>query len=51
MSTLEVQFVTGTAYQYYGVPKPMYEGLMQAKSHGSYLARYIKGVYRYKEVK
>jgi hypothetical protein len=50
-STLEVEFVTGAVYQYYEVPKSVYEGFMQAKSHGSYLARYIKDVYRYKEVK
>jgi hypothetical protein len=50
-STLEVEFVTGAVYQYYNVPKSVYEGLMNAKSHGSYFARYVKDAdYRYKEV-
>jgi hypothetical protein len=47
---LEVEFRTGPVYQYYNVPKSVYEGLMHAPSHGTYLARYIKGVYRYREV-
>jgi hypothetical protein len=51
-STLEVEFLTGAIYQYYGVPQSVYEGLMQAKSHGSYLAHYVKDAgYRYKEVR
>jgi hypothetical protein len=51
-STLEVEFLMGAIYQYYGVPQSVYEGLMQAKSHGSYLAHYVKDAgYRYKEVR
>lgn len=49
-SILEVEFTTGAVYQYYGVPKLVYEGLMKASSHGSYLADHVKGRYRYKEV-
>jgi hypothetical protein len=50
-ATLEVEFVTGAVYQYYGVPKSVYEGLMNAKSHGGYLAHYVKDAgYRHKEV-
>ncbi len=50
-STLEVEFRTGAVYQYYSVPRSVYEGRMGAKSHGSYFARYVKAAgYRYKEL-
>ena len=49
--TLEVEFVTGAVYQYYNVPRSVYMGLMNAASHGSYLARHVKDAgYRYREV-
>ena len=48
--TLEVEFSTGSVYQYYNVPESVYRGLMNAASHGSYLAQYVKEVYRYREV-
>ncbi|QNH64233.1 KTSC domain-containing protein [Hymenobacter sediminicola] len=48
---LEVEFRNGSVYQYYGVPKRIYVGLMNASSHGAYLAQYVKDAgYRYKEV-
>ena len=49
-STLEVEFHSGGVYQYFDVPAQVYEGLMSASSHGSYLANNIKGVYRYSRV-
>ena len=48
--TLEVGFLRGGVYQYYNVPQSIYQGLMGASSHGSYLARYIKGSYQYKRI-
>ncbi|WP_027633369.1 KTSC domain-containing protein [Clostridium hydrogeniformans] len=48
--TLEVQFHTGSIYQYYNVPQSVYSGIMSASSHGSYLHNYVKGVYQYKQV-
>lgn len=49
-SILEVEFVTGAVYQYYKVPQAVYEGLMSASSHGTYLVRYVKDVYQYREM-
>lgn len=49
-NTLEVEFLNGAVYQYYGVPKTVYEGLMNASSHGSFLAAHVKGRYQYKEL-
>ena len=48
--TLEVEFRTGSVYQYFNVPESVYRGLMNASSHGSYLAQYVKEAYHYREV-
>jgi hypothetical protein len=50
-STLEVEFLDGSIYQYFGVPATLYQGLMSAASHGSYLDAYIKkGGFSYQRV-
>lgn len=48
--TLEIEFIKGGLYQYYGVPAYVYDELMSANSHGSYLASTIKGTYSYSKV-
>ena len=48
--TLEIEFLNGNVYQYFDVPKNIYEGIMKASSHGEYLASQIKGNYRYSKV-
>ena len=48
--TLEVAFLSGAIYQYYGVPKSVYLGLMNASSHGYFFAANVKRKYRYKEL-
>lgn len=48
--TLEVEFTDGSVYQYFDVPKPTYDELMSASSLGQYLARQIKGHFRYARV-
>jgi len=45
--TLEVEFNSGTVYQYAGVPQDEYDGLMTAGSKGTYLNARIKGRYPY----
>lgn len=48
---LEVEFLNGAIYQYYDVPQSVYDGLMSASSHGSYLDAYVKkGGYRYSKI-
>ena len=49
-STLEIEFLNNTIYQYFDVPQHVYDGIMNADSHGQYLAQNIKGVYRYSKV-
>jgi hypothetical protein len=48
---LEIAFVSGGIYQYYGVPASIHRGLMAASSHGQYFEQVIqKGGYRYHKV-
>jgi len=48
---LEIEFNSGGVYQYHDVPPRIYEGLMNASSHGSYFHREIKENYRYKQIR
>lgn len=48
--TLEIEFLNGGVYQYFDVPQHVHEELMNADSHGQYLAQNIKGVYRYSKI-
>jgi hypothetical protein len=49
-STLEIEFLNGGVYQYFGVPESVYQRLMSAASKGSYLADRIKDRYPYRRV-
>lgn len=50
-STLEIEFLNGSVYQYENVPSVIYNGLMSASSKGQYFERMIvKGGYRYKRI-
>jgi hypothetical protein len=46
-STLEIAFHDGSVYQYFDVPRAVYDMLVQAESPGSFLHQQIRGVYRY----
>lgn len=43
---LEIKFNSGGVYQYYDVPSAVYQGLMNASSHGKYFHARIKDIYR-----
>ncbi|MDU9406353.1 KTSC domain-containing protein [Pseudomonas sp. zfem001] len=45
--TLEIEFLNGSIYEYYGVPAHTHQELMNAGSHGSYLSANIKNAYPY----
>jgi hypothetical protein len=45
-SRLEVEFNSGSVYQYLNVPEGEYESLMNAGSKGRYMNRNIKGHYQ-----
>lgn len=48
--TLEVEFLNGRVYQYYGVPEHMHGQFMQASSKGKFFHAYIKDQYPYSRV-
>lgn len=50
-STLEIRFLNGGVYHYFNVPLNIYQNLMSASSHGTYLNTYIKGGYRYTKIR
>lgn len=45
---LKVMYVTGKKYSYAGVPKEVWEGLINAISPGVFMSNRIKGNYPYK---
>jgi KTSC domain len=50
--TLEIEFLHGGVYQYSGVPPSVYDGLMEAESHGSYFDRHVKKAgYSYRKIR
>jgi hypothetical protein len=48
---LEIEFNSGGVYQYYDVPSAVYQGLMNASSHGKYFHAHIKDIYRYAKLR
>lgn len=50
-NTLEIEFHGGGVYQYSAVPINIYQGLMNASSHGKYFHRHIKRHYRYTKIR
>lgn len=50
-NTLEIEFNSGSVYQYFNVPNHIYLNLMGAVSKGTYLHSYIKGRYRYERIR
>lgn len=47
---VQIRFLNGTLYQYKGVPKHEYEGLINAPSIGSYLHHNYKNIYPYERI-
>ena len=48
--TLEVEFLNGRVYQYYGVQEHLHSQFMAASSKGQFLHTYIKDQYPYSRV-
>lgn len=48
--TLEVEFLNGSRYQYYGVPSHLHDQMMREPSKGRFLHTYIKNAYPYSRV-
>ena len=48
--TLEIEFQDGDIYQYFSIPKSIYNALMSASSYGSYFHCYIKDQYQWTKI-
>ena len=46
----EVEFRSGSVYQYFDVPEAVYQELLAAASVGGYLNENIKNSYRYAQI-
>ncbi|USZ69999.1 KTSC domain-containing protein (plasmid) [Halorussus salilacus] len=49
--TLEIEFQSGGIYRYDDVPRETYEGLLGARSHGSYFHENVRGQYDYRRIR
>ena len=49
-STLEVEYRNGSVYQYFAVPKSVFESLLAAASKGTFVSERIRGRYPYRRV-
>ena len=47
---LEIDFQGGRVYQFFDLPKQVFEGLLNAESKGKFFHEQIKGHYRYARV-
>lgn len=50
LGTLYIAFRSGTLYSCANVPRSVYEGLMNAASHGRYFHAFIKNHYPYQRI-
>jgi len=50
-NVLRITYVSGSVYDYIGVPPEVFEEMRVAQSKGTFLNYSIKGKYRYKKVK
>lgn len=44
---LQLEFRSGTVYQYFRVPRQTFQELLQADSHGAYFNRHIRRSFQY----
>jgi len=48
--TLIVKFLSGTTYEYRGVPRAMFDEMLNSNSVGGFLNANIKGIFPYDKV-
>ena len=48
--TLEVEFIKSGVYQYFGVPREVFEAFLAADSKGRFLAQNVKGQFEYSQM-
>jgi uncharacterized Fe-S cluster-containing MiaB family protein len=50
-TVLEIEFTSGSIYQYDEVPADHHNGIMKAESHGKYFNENIKEVFPYRQIR
>jgi len=48
---LVVEYKNNTTYQYYNVPRGIYDSLITATSKGSFISQHIKGKFEFKKIR
>ena len=49
-TTLELQFRNGAIYQYFAVPSDIFQGLVNAKSKGTYFNQHIRDRFQHQRL-
>ncbi len=49
-STLELEYRNGSVYQYFAVPRSVFDALLAAESKGTFVSEQIRGRYLYRRV-
>ena len=49
-STLELGYRNGSVYQYFAVPRSVFEALLAAASKGAFVSGWVRGRYPYRRV-
>ncbi len=47
---LEIEFLNGSLYHYFGVPQGLYDQLMAAGSHGSFFSQNIRNNFQFERL-
>lgn len=50
-SMLQVEFISGSVYQYENVPESVYHEFLIADSHGKFFETSVKGKYPYRKIR
>ena len=49
-TTLELEFRSGAIYRYFAVPPPVFQGLIEAESKGTFFNRNVRNHFRYQRL-
>jgi len=49
-NVLQLEFRNGLAYEYFGVPAPLYTDLLSAQSKGAFVTRFIRGHFPFRRL-
>ena len=47
---LDIEFLSGSLYRYYNVPKRIYTNMLSATSKGKYFWRHVRGKFEYERI-